>query len=236
MQDAQFDFNLYFDARSVLAQDNTSFKLLKNSLLSTFDYYGWHSLMGNITGNHDITRFISLAGGAMTFQENDKEAGWTRNIKVESPVGYYRLMQLHALNMTIPGIPVIYYGDEIGDPGANDPDNRRMMRFDNLSQEELSVRAVVELLAKKRSSSMALLYGDFEIIDCTDSYIVYARKYFNETVLVVFNKDRQGNKITFTVPDYLEIKNPKTLLGHKLQQSKQEYSIEMTAVSFDLIY
>ena len=35
-----------------------------------------------------------------------------------------------AFNFTIPGIPVIYYGDEIGMTGANDPDNRRQMRFD----------------------------------------------------------------------------------------------------------
>lgn len=235
MQDAQFDFNLYFDARTVLAQDNTSFTILKNSLLNTFDYYGWHSLMGNITGNHDITRFISLASGAMTFQENDREAGWNRAIKVESPVGYYRLMQLQAFNMTIPGVPVIYYGDEIGDPGANDPDNRRMMRFDNLLQEEMNVKSVVELLANKRSHSMALLYGDIDIIDCTDTYLVYARKYFDECVIVVFNKSRQGDKITFTIPDYIHIKNPKTLMGHKLQHSGKQYAVEMNAVSFDVI-
>jgi glycosidase len=39
---------------------------------------------------------------------------------------------LTAFNMTIPGVPVIYYGDEIGIPGGNDPDSRRMMKFDNL--------------------------------------------------------------------------------------------------------
>lgn len=236
MQDAQFDFNLYFDARSVLAQDNTSFTTLKNSLLNTFDYYGWHSLMGNITGNHDITRFISLASGAMSFQEDDREAGWNREIKVESPVGYYRLMQLQAFNMTIPGIPVIYYGDEIGDPGANDPDNRRMMRFDNLSQEELNVKSVVELLANTRARSMALLYGDLQMIACSDTYMVYTRKYFDESVIIVFNKSRQGDKITFTLPDYIKIKNPKTLMGQKLQHSGNQYTVEMSAVSFEIIH
>ncbi|MBC8047025.1 MAG: alpha-amylase, partial [Fimbriimonadaceae bacterium] len=55
---AQFDFNLYFDARSVFANDDVSFERLSSSLHETFDYYSWHHVMGNITGNHDMARFI----------------------------------------------------------------------------------------------------------------------------------------------------------------------------------
>ena len=38
--------------------------------------------MGNISGNHDKCRFISLAGGAVRWDENDKAAGWEREIGV----------------------------------------------------------------------------------------------------------------------------------------------------------
>jgi glycosidase len=236
MQDAQFDFNLYFDARSVLALDSPSFQLLRNSMYSSFNYYGWHSLMGNITGNHDITRFISLASGAMTFQENDREAGWNRIIRIESPVGYYRLMQLQAFNMTMPGIPVTYYGDEIGDPGANDPDNRRMMRFDQLLQQELNVKSVVERLGKLRAQSMPLLYGDLDILSCSDTHLVYIRRYFNQHVIVVFNKSRQGQSITFNLPDGISLKNSKSMLGHKLIYTNHSVTINMPAVSVEVIY
>ncbi len=236
MQDAQFDFNLYFDARSVLALDSPSFQLLRNSMYSSFNYYGWHSLMGNITGNHDITRFISLASGAMTFQENDREAGWSRVIQVNSPVGYYRLLQLQTFNMTIPGIPVTYYGDEIGDPGANDPDNRRMMRFDQLLQEELNVKSVVERLGKLRAQSMPLLYGDLDILSCSDKHLVYIRRYFNQHVIVVFNKSRQGQSVTFNLPDGISLKNSKSMLGHKLNYTNHSVTVNMPAVSFEVIY
>ena len=35
--------------------------------------------------------------------------------------------------MSVPGIPCVYYGDEIADVGGNDLDNRRMMRFHDLN-------------------------------------------------------------------------------------------------------
>jgi cyclomaltodextrinase len=64
-----------------------------------------------------------------------------RKIEIQDTVAYKKLSALNAFNMTIPGVPVIYYGDEIGDPGGNDPDNRRMMRFDKLSKYEETNRA-----------------------------------------------------------------------------------------------
>ena len=67
--DAQFDFNLYFDARTVFAVDKESFVKLSNSLQESFNYYGDHSLMGNISGNHDLPRFISLASGIFLLQK-----------------------------------------------------------------------------------------------------------------------------------------------------------------------
>ena len=72
---AQFDFNLFFDARNILAEDEGSFRDLSLSLHLSFDYYGYHHLMGNITGNHDLARFISYAGGALSLSEDDKAAG-----------------------------------------------------------------------------------------------------------------------------------------------------------------
>ncbi len=94
---------------------------------------------------------------------------------------------LHAFNMTIPGIPIVYYGDEIGMPGANDPDNRRMMRFDSLNRFEQDVKNTVTKLAKLRSVHMALLYGDFELISAERSTFIYKRSYFDDVVYVIFN-------------------------------------------------
>lgn len=214
--DAQFDFNMYFDARSVFATADLPFSRLSASLHETFDYYGWHHVMGNLTGNHDMARFISYASGDLKWDENDKEAGWNRKIEVTDPVGYARLKMLHAFNMTVPGIPIIYYGDEIGMPGANDPDNRRMMRFKELSPQELSVQQTVQQLTRLRSTHMALLYGDLiETPVSNGSALDYAylRNYFNDHVLTVFHKGSSPMELRITLPETLSNLEPKAQFG-----------------------
>ena len=50
--------------------------------------------------------------------EDSKAAGWDRKNQFNSVTAAYdKLIQLNAFNLTIPGYPVLYYGDEIGNPG-----------------------------------------------------------------------------------------------------------------------
>jgi len=202
MMDGQFDFNLYFDMRSALAGGNGSFKKLEESLRSSFSYYGRHSLMGNITGNHDIARFISYAGKGLRFDEDDKAAGWSREVKIVDTVGYARLKILTAFLMTSPGVPVIYYGDEIGMPGAGDPDNRRPMQFDKLSAQESSVYNTAKELSTLRRSSMSLMYGSFRTLFLSDNVWVYRRQYFDEKTTVILNMSAKTEKVKVDNVDY----------------------------------
>ncbi|MFH1936265.1 MAG: alpha-amylase family glycosyl hydrolase, partial [Bacteroidota bacterium] len=201
MLDAQFDFNLYWEARLAFAATNTSFHDLNVALMQSLSFFGCHHLMGNITGNQDMARFISYAGGALRQGEDDREAGWQRDIKVEDTTGYRRLASLMAFNMTIPGIPVIYYGDEYGMPGANDPDNRRMMQFEGLSGHEQWMLEITKKLAHLRSQHLALLYGDFIPLHVTDKSYAYMRIFLGQAVIVVFNKADSEQQVTFAIPD-----------------------------------
>jgi glycosidase len=225
--DAQFDFGLYFDARNAFARETSSFIDLNSSLQESFSYYGEHSLMGNITGNQDLPRFISFASGALSFDENNQQAGWERDIEVKDTVGYNRLASLIAFNMTIPGIPIIYYGDEFGMPGAGDPDNRRMMKFDNLSPQEKRLKNTVEKLTHLRSASMPLLYGDFKTIETGNKTFIYMRTYFDKVVFVIFNKDKSSRKI--------EIKIPERFIGAKLlNHFGSDFKVEKDKITLNL--
>jgi cyclomaltodextrinase / maltogenic alpha-amylase / neopullulanase len=234
MLDAQFDFNLYDDAVAVFARDNESFERLQNSLTQSLRYYGYHNQMGNITGNQDRPRFISLAGGSLHFDEDSKYAGWTRKIGVGDSSGYDKLKMLHAFNMTIPGIPVIYYGDEYGMPGANDPDNRRMMRFSGLNNREEDVKSTVKKLTSIRSSHMVLLFGDVKLIYCDDSTFAYVRFYFDEFALIVFNKSKQTQSVSISKND-LHLVDYISHFGSTIQAQTDKTIIRLEPLNFDII-
>lgn len=235
MLDAQFDFNLYDAVVPAFARKNYPFSALNASLLESLSTFGWINLMGNITGNQDRGRFISYAGGSLRFDEDAKLAGWTRNIGVGDSIAYRKLQMLNAFNLTVPGIPTIYYGDEFGMPGGNDPDNRRMMRFDKLNPRELETRKVVTELIALRRSNMALLYGTFDPILVNDSCYVYLRKYLNNVVLVAFNKSEQPITVTINLPDYVTNGRFYAKFGSKFLQRDGRLSLTLKANGFDVL-
>jgi cyclomaltodextrinase len=189
--DAQFDFNMYDKALPAFAQDNASLKELEDALQQSLNTYGYHHLMGNITGNQDKPRFASYADGSLSFDTpwlEYKRIGWKQNIQIQDTTAYRKMLLFNAYNMAIPGIPIIYYGDEIAMAGAGDPDNRRMMRFDGLNKHELELKKKIEKLIELRNNHMALLYGETQILNSTDKFIVIRRKYFDDVVTFFINK------------------------------------------------
>ena len=187
MLDAQFDFNVYFTAREALLGKMGMDQILANELTS-LSTYGAHHTMGNISGNHDQIRLTSVLGGAIDIASQGKEEGWTREIGIGDSSAYKRAILMEVLNMTMPGVPCLYQGDEYGEAGGNDPDNRHMMRFETLSKAEKDMRNEVAELAHLRRSLMPLLYGDFiPVIDRPDE-LVYLRIYLGETIRVEINR------------------------------------------------
>lgn len=204
MLTAQFDFNVYYAASRALCFDGDMHNV-DNTIRTSLATYGAHHTMGNISGNHDQPRFASFAGGGVSFWEDAKEAGWTRHCGIvpDDQAGnkklvekaYKRALLLEVLNLTLPGVPCIYQGDEYAEVGANDPDNRHNMRFDGLNEHEEKFRKQVALLIHGRRNSMPLLYGEYIPVTTTDDLICFDRVYLGETVRVAI--DRKA--LTFSI-------------------------------------
>ena len=195
MLNAQFDFNVYFTSREALCGLKGMDQVMANELTSLATY-GAHHTMGNISGNHDQIRFASVAGGAIDIASQGKEEGWTTEVGIgDAEKAYKRCQLLEVLNLTLPGVPCIYQGDEYAEVGGNDPDNRHMMKFDGLSPEQQEMRAFVADLIHMRRNSMPLLYGDFIPLIDRPNEIVYQRIYLGQKVTVTIN----SNDLTFNI-------------------------------------
>ena len=235
MLDGQFDFNVYDSFIWSVINNDGSFVDVMTTLIESLNTYGYHNLMGYITGNHDRPRFISLAGGALLPDEDWKKAGWNREIGVGKNESYDYLSILHAFIFTIPGIPTVYYGDEFGDPGANDPDNRRWMRFDNYNEHEAKLLNNFVSLSKFRRSSIPLIYGDFIPLKAEEDILAYLRVYMGKIVLIAINKSNDIKEVEIKIPFDFEGKKFQLQSGRILSLDDYTITVEIEPRNFVLI-
>ncbi len=235
---AQFDFNLYDAMVDAFAKNETNFKNLEQVMQESMRYYGSHHSMGVITGNQDRGRFTSYADGSLKFDEDAKLAGWTREIKNQGSIGYRKMEQLMAFIMTSPGVPCIYYGDEIAMPGGNDPDNRRMMTFDNLTIDQRKLKASVSRMTTLRKKSMALMYGETEILLNTGQTFAYMRQYFGDVVVVVFDKkdfsDNDSNWVEINLPVQWQGRFFKGQMGSRWKKENGKNFVLLSGKGYDI--
>ena len=214
---AQFNFNLYDVAVPTFLDEKASFKLLDYQMQKSFQVFGYNNLMGNIMDSHDKIRYMAYADGDLAI--NDGRAGdfaWNNPPKVDDPKSYDKLKLHLAYILTIPGVPIIYYGDEIGMTGAADPDNRRMMRFgDELNENEKQTFEDVAKLINIRKEHSALRYGDFLTLQADENVYAYLRSDMNERILILINKNSNQQKVEFILPGFYKYSKATDLVSGK---------------------
>lgn len=174
----QFDFPLYWSIRSTFV-DGGSFTGLEGTVASNMAIYGDdYDQMSPFLGNHDVSRFATaldgVAGDAWTGDLDDPMADGGGTV-TEWDLINQQSMAL-AFTLTQPGVPLLYYGDEIGLHGGEDPDNRRPMSFSpylSANQSELLERT--QVIGAARAESAALRRGERAQLWVDDSLLVYAR-------------------------------------------------------------
>jgi glycosidase len=123
-------------------------------------------LLINLVGSHDTERWLRALRG-------DRLA--------------HRLSL--ALMMLLPGMPLIYYGDEIAMDGGTDPDNRRAMDWRAIDEPE---NRVFGPIGRLRKDSQALKEGILVIEPSPADVLVFRRIHENEAWLIVINRGKEA--------------------------------------------
>ncbi|MBI5537669.1 MAG: hypothetical protein HY898_33405 [Deltaproteobacteria bacterium] len=154
--DSAFDFPLMWAMREAVAANKAGFDQVESALHETeVALEGSGAVLARIIGNHDTSRFMSeITGGG----GGDP---WTNPpVQPDDATPYQRQAMALALLLTVPGMPVIYYGDETGMAGAGDPDCRRVMPdLQTLSPARKLLLDQTRRLGRFRSCSKALRQG-----------------------------------------------------------------------------
>ena len=234
MLDAQFNFNQFFIARRVFSEKDGNFLDLSSSIEKSLVVYGYNNVMGNLMDSHDQVRMMALFDGDLTLSDNAVERAFQYpRVEVDHENSYDKEILFFTYMLTIPGVPVIYYGDEFGLTGAGDPDNRRMMRFDDelSSVEKTQLEKIINLIHIRKIHS-SLRRGDYKTLYVSDNILVYTRGDAKERVLVAINKSENQEQISFTLPAWLNIKTMKSLLTQKeYNTNNNEFDLNMNPYS-----
>lgn len=143
----------------------------------------------NELSNHDHSRFMTRTNGRPGRVHSVGHAAASEHICPE----IYRAATL--IQMTWPGAPTLYYGDEAGVTGWTDPDNRRTYPWGN---EDHSLIEFHRQIAKVRAQLPVLRCGSVKKLTSGYGYIVYARFDDFETVIVACNS--LGHQIVVDIP------------------------------------
>jgi glycosidase len=191
MLDGQFDFPLRAQlVRNILRREG-SMAELAGFLDSNDRAYHPHAVMGTFLGNHDLPRPIHIAEDSPLFGEWDsgKARGWDdRPALPDYDRPFQRLAVAYAFLMTTHGMPLIYYGDEIGMAGGGDPDNRRPMQWDGLTGDQSWLRGELQALTHIRREHSALRRGVRTTLHAEGDVYVYRMMDRSEVVWVALNR------------------------------------------------
>ena len=184
---------------TILESDGNAGYDLDNGVLS--DEATWTgveptALMGHFFGSHDTPRAISLANG------DDTGDPWTNPPPAQetNPAAFARLSLAHAFLLTYDSIPIVWMGDEFRQPGAIDPDCRRIMRFDaSLSPLEQTTLANFQKLGNVRRAHGALRRGTRTRLWVDGSFYAYGRVDGGDIVVAAFNLGNSATSRTMSV-------------------------------------
>ncbi|MEZ4385388.1 MAG: alpha-amylase family glycosyl hydrolase [Nannocystaceae bacterium] len=179
--DGQFDFVLYHGV------SYRTFAHGDKGMLHA-DYWVQHGLekwpadavMTPYIGSHDTPRFVSLADYRGQDAEHDKGVPgnqWDNTALAPSePEPYDRIRVGMAWLLGLPGAPLLYYGDEYGQWGGSDPNNRLMWRPEGeLNVDELATLTFIRKLGTARRTIPALQRGDYRSLAVDEDTMIFGR-------------------------------------------------------------
>ena len=139
----------------------------------------------NFLSTHDTERALTVIADEPA---NGRGREWQSGRCVAGEAyeeGMLRLRMAYAIIYTLPGVPCLYYGDEIGMQGYRDPFNRAFFCWDS---HEKRLKPVLAQLAQLRHTCEAFRTGELRVLRAQDGILHYQRVGEAETAEIIVNR------------------------------------------------
>lgn len=138
----------------------------------------------NSLSTHDTARILTLLSSVPTPATREGRAEYRLSPK-EKEDAEARLRTAVALQFALPGAPCIYYGDEAGLEGYEDPFNRRFYPW---GKENGELIALHRTLGALRRAHPALRLGDCTVTPVSEDALIIGRRHENESVFIAVSR------------------------------------------------
>ena len=231
--DGQADFVLYHAVvDNVFVSGNENYLHLDYWTNRSQDQYLDGSIMVPYVGSHDVPRLTSRADTGT----NDAFNQWVEDGLPGQPgdvSAYNAAMQAYGWLLTTPGAPLLYYGDEYGEYGGADPDNRHMYRNEDAwSSMEMHLFENISELGKLRSDSIALQRGVYSTRLAMSNLLAYNMTRQEQNMTVILNRGAPTSMSGFAGNDVVRFGTSQMQSGSISIEAHSVTVIELGVVDF----
>jgi len=162
------------------------------TLRENYPPFAFYSAM-NALGTHDTLRVLTLLGTGGDHTDKSKEFRAAYRMTAYEREYAKQLLKVGAAGLfCFPGSPTVYYGDEAGMEGFEDPFNRRTFPW---GKEDRELTNWFAALGNLRRESPALRRGSLNWVESTGSVLVFERVCGDERVLCACNAGQDDAQI-----------------------------------------
>ena len=187
--DGQADFVLYHAVvDNVFTQGTRNYQHLDYWTSRSQDQYVPGAIMVPYVGSHDVPRLASRADSGTSQAYNQwQEQGLPGQPGTDET--YQTVLQAYGWLLTTPGAPLLYYGDEYGEYGGADPDNRHMYRDSiDWNHREAGLYENISALGQLRYDSIALKQGEYSTRYVSPDLLIYDMSHEQQTMSIILNR------------------------------------------------
>ena len=182
LQGDMFDGTMNYSFRESMvdyfATKRMNISEFSDSLANLYFMYSFKALSScqNLLSSHDVKRFLNRCSD---------------DSSIYGPI---------FMQATFPGIAGIYYGDEIGLNGGNEPNNREAFPWNDEGSWDINLQNYIREIMNIKSSNNILKYGNFQLLPNQNDAIVFRRALKDKSLLCIFNRseDQKNIKIPST--------------------------------------